>query len=83
MSIVARIRAQGGEVVRDGWRFSLRRGRLTDAHVAWLRARWPAVCAEVWPEFDAFEERAAIRQFCGGQTREQAEGAAYLEVTGC
>jgi hypothetical protein len=83
MSILARIRAQGGEVVREGWRFSLRRGRLDDAAVAWLRANWHRVVAEVWPEYDAFVERAAIREFCGGQTRAEAEREAYREVVGC
>lgn len=83
MSIVARIRAQGGDVIRDEWRFALKRGRLDDAALAWIRARWRQVCAEVWPAFDDFEERAAIREYCGGQTRAEAERDAYREVAGC
>lgn len=35
---------------------------------------------EVWPEFDDFEERAAIREFEGGMSRADAEAAAYAEV---
>lgn len=82
MAIIDRIRAHGGEVIRNGWRFSLRRGRLTDDAVAWLRLNWSEVCAEVWPEFDAWTERAAIREFMGGETREEAEAASYQEVMG-
>ena len=35
-----------------------------------------------WPEDvrDDFEERAAIREFCGGQSREAAEAAALAET---
>ena len=82
MSILARIRAHGGEVTRDKWRLTLRRGRLTDAALEWLRQPQvkAALMHEVWPEFDAFEERAAIREFDGGQTRAEAEAAAYEEV---
>ncbi|MBK8909166.1 MAG: hypothetical protein IPM60_15155 [Rhodospirillales bacterium] len=81
--ILDRIRANGGEVIRDRWRFALRRGRLTDAHVAWLRANWRRVVAEVWPEHDAFEERAAIREYAGGQPRAEAERDAYAEGGEC
>lgn len=82
MSILDRIRANGGEVIRDGWSLRLRRGRLTDAALTWLRD--PAVKAhlmrEVWPEYDDFEERAAIREFEGGQSRCEAERDAYAEI---
>ncbi len=82
MTILARIRAQGGDVTRDKWRVTLRRGRLSDAALDWLRR--PDVRArlirEVWPEYDDFEERAAIREYEGGQTRDEAEAAAYEEV---
>lgn len=80
MSILARIHAQGGEVIRDQWRFSLRRGRLTDAAVAWLRSRWRHVCAEAWPDYDRWAERAAIKEFMGGMDRATAEAEAYSEV---
>lgn len=83
MSIVARIRAHGGEIVRDEWRFGLRKGRLTPAAVAWLSHHWREACAEAWPAFDAWEERAAIREIDGGQARPDAEAAAYAEVAGC
>ena len=42
-----------------------------------------ALARKVWPEADAFEERAAIREYCGGQDRAAAERAAYGEVTAC
>ncbi|MFW6300117.1 MAG: hypothetical protein ACOC20_04260 [Oceanicaulis sp.] len=83
MSILARIRANGGDVVRDKWRFALKRGRLSDDALVWLRARWGEVRLEVWPEFDAFAERAAIREYDGGQPRAEAERDAYQEVTEC
>lgn len=85
MSILARIRAQGGDIVRDEWRFSLKPGRLTADALAWLRSglRWFTACSEVWPAYADWSERAAIRQFCGGQSREEAERAAYSEVMGC
>lgn len=83
MAIIERIRAQGGEVIRDGYRFRLRKGRLTPEAIKWVRGRWRQVCGEVWPEFGDWEERAAIREFDGGQAREEAERAAYQEVMGC
>jgi hypothetical protein len=83
MSILARIRAHGGDVIRDEWRFSLKRGRLAPAALAWLRAHWADVCREAWPSLDLFEERAAIREFDGGEDREAAERAAYAEVAAC
>lgn len=83
MSIVARIRAHGGDVVRSEWRFSLKRGRLTAEAIAWLRRRWREACAEAWPPFGVWEERAAIREFDGRQPRLEAERAAYEEVAEC
>jgi len=83
VSIVARIRAQGGEVIRDGWSFRLRAGRLSKSAVAWIRDHRREVMREVWPEFDAWEERAAIREYDGGEDRQTAERNAYVEVTGC
>ena len=80
MSIVDRIRANGGDVIRDGWTISLRKGRLTDDQVAWIARNKSALMQEVWPEYDAFEERAAIREFCGGQDRAEADAAAYRDV---
>jgi hypothetical protein len=82
VSILARIRAHGGEVIRDEWRLKLHRGRLTDDALTWLRERRrkEALMREVWPEADEFEERAAIREFDGGQDRAEAERAAYAEV---
>lgn len=80
MSALARIRAHGGDVIRDGWNITLRRGRLTDDAVAWVSKNKPAVMREVWPEYDDWLERAAIREFDGGQMRPEAEEAAYREV---
>lgn len=82
-SILSRIRANGGDVGRQEWRFTLRRGRLTEDAIRWVRARWPEVCLEVWPAFDLWSERAAIMEFCGGMSRAEAERAAYAEVSAC
>ena len=82
-SILDRIQANGGDVVRQEWRFTLRRGRLTAEAIAWVRARWAEVCREVWPAFDLWLERAAIIEFDGGLSRADAERAAYAEVAGC
>lgn len=85
MSILARIKANGGDVARQEWRFTLKRGRLTEAAMAWLKAggRWREACREAWPLFDLWEERAAIREYDGGQTRPVAERLAYEEIAGC
>lgn len=80
MSIIERIRAHGGEVVRDRWQFSLKPGRLPPDAIDWLRGHWRDACREAWPQFDDWEERAAIREFDGGQIRHEAEAAAYAEV---
>lgn len=83
MSILARIRANGGDVVRSGWRLSLKRGRLSNDAVAWLRRHWLDACAEAWPLFGQWLERAAIREFDGGMSRPDAEQFAFNEVTEC
>lgn len=80
MSILDRIRANGGEVIRDGFTFRLRAGRLSSDAIAWVKEHKAEVMQEIWPEYDDFEERAAIREFDGGQSREDAEAAAYDEV---
>lgn len=85
MSILDRIRAQGGDIIRDEWRFTVKRGRLSVEALAWLkvRMRWFAACCEVWPAYADWLERAAIREFEGGMSRADAERAAYAEVVGC
>lgn len=83
MSILARIRANGGDVIRDQWRFQLQPGRLSAEALAWLRKRWRDACHEAWPLLDTWEERAAIREFDGGLSRAEAERTAYAEVAGC
>lgn len=81
--ILDRIRAHGGDVIRDEWRINLRRGCMSDAAVKWVQDHKPDLMREVWPQFDEFEERAAIREFEGGMSRPDAEAAAYLEVMQC
>lgn len=81
MSILARIQANGGDVIRDEWRFSLRRGKLTDKAITWITANMQEVRRDVWPLYDEWEERAAIREFDGGEDRIEAEAAAYWEVS--
>ena len=77
MSALARIRAHGGNVIRNGYRFSLRQGRLTPESIAWVKANLDAVKREAWADYDLWEERAAIMQFDGLLSREDAERAAY------
>jgi len=50
--------------------------------LAWLREpqNKRRLMREVWPEFDEWEERAAIREFDGGMDRAEAEAAAYDDV---
>lgn len=81
MSILARIRANGGDMIREGHSFRLRTGRLNAAAVAWIKDNIDALKREVWPAFDDFEERAAVREFDGGLSREEAEAAAYREMS--
>ena len=77
MSILARIRTHGGDIIRTEWRFSLKRGRLTQEAIAWLRAHWLEACCEAWPMFDAWVERAAIREYdarCDESASRPADG---------
>lgn len=83
MSILDRIRAHGGEVIRHRWTLRIRRGRLSDAAMAWLRENRERLLAEVWDDYDAWVERAAIREIDGGQDRDTAEAEAYREIAGC
>lgn len=78
--ILDRIRAHGGDVTRDRWNIRLRAGRLTPAALAWLQDRKTELLMEVWPDYDRWAERAAIREFDGGQSRADAEQSAYDEV---
>jgi hypothetical protein len=84
VSILSRVRAHGGDIIRDEWRFRLQRGRLSAEAIVWLRRNWIEACDEVWPLFSLWVERAAIREFHGGQPKDHAERAAYAEVVaGC
>jgi len=79
--VLDRIRAAGAEVRRDGWRLRIvRRGRLGEAGLRWLAENRARVMRELWPLYDEWEERAAIREFDGGQPREEANDAALKEV---
>lgn len=80
MSILDRIQDHGGEVIRSDWRIKLRRGRLSDEAVTWIGQNRAALMREVWPEYDDWEERAAIREYDGGQDRGEAEAEAYREI---
>lgn len=84
MSILAHIRAHGGDAEMRGWRpWIKRRGTLSTDAIEWIKANRDDLAREIWPEFDEWEERAAIREFDGGQPRAEAEEAAYREVMGC
>lgn len=78
--VLDRIRVHGGEAIRDGFALRVRRGKLNDDAMAWLRENRDRVMREVWPEFDDWSERAAIREYEGGQDRADAEADAYAEV---
>lgn len=80
MSILDRIRAHGGEVIRDKWTISLRKGRLSVEALEWVKAHKADLMREVWPEHEDWEERAAIMEFDGGMSRADAEAAAYQRV---
>jgi hypothetical protein len=82
VSILARIRAHGGFVIRDKWRLTIRRGRLSNEALAWVKQHRNEVMEEIWPEFDAFEERAAIYEHEARMERAEAEAAAYRDVLG-
>ena len=80
MSILDRIRSNGGEVIRHDYKIVIRRGKLSDTAMNWIKERKADLIREVWPEYDEWEERAAIREYCGGQDRSTAEVDAYQEV---
>lgn len=82
MKILDRIRAKGGDVRLDAGRLVITRGRLSVEAVEWLRAHRSDVIAELvgsWHRED-WEERAAIREFDGGQDRHDAELQAAIEI---
>jgi hypothetical protein len=83
MIILRRVRAHGGDIIRDEYRFRLQRGRLSVEAIQWLRKNWLDACQDAWPSFYEWQERAAIREYCGGMLRHDAERAAYGEVIGC
>lgn len=78
--ITDRIRAHGGEVIRDKWKVQVRRGNLSAEALAWVGTRMDDLIRETWPLYDDWLERAAIREFDGGQDRAAAEVMAYQEV---
>lgn len=82
MAILDRIRANGGDVIRDEWRMILRPGRLKPHALEWLKKPEvrAAIHREIWAGVDDWHERAAIREFDGGQDRAEAERDAYEEV---
>jgi len=83
VSILARIRANGGDVIRDEWRFRLLPGRLKPDAISWIRANWQTVCNEVWPAYWFWLEQAAFMEFGGPCPRAEAERRAYAEVCRC
>lgn len=80
MSILARIQANGGDVIVDEYRIRIKRGRLSDEALAWIAERKEELHLAVWPLYADWQERAAIREFDGGQDRDHAEREAYREV---
>lgn len=82
MSILARIRAAGGNMTRDRYMFRLKHGRLDVKALEWIKENDARVKRELWPLYDAWEERAAIMEYDGGMSRIEAERAAYDCVIG-
>lgn len=82
MSALTRIRAHGGDVVRDGCQFRFRPGRLDDAAKAWVISHIEEIKLEVWPAYGDWQERAAIMEYDGGMSRADAERAAFDCVEG-
>jgi len=79
--ILARIHAHGGEVKRAGWRLKIvKRGDLDGNAMRWISENRADLMREIWSLYDDWEERAAIREFDGGQSREDANNAALREV---
>jgi len=80
VSILARIRAKGGDVTVKGGRTAIVRGNLTDADLAWLRDNRERLLAETVPSYDQWSERAAILEYDAGIPRAEAEARAWAEV---
>ncbi|MEM8555704.1 MAG: hypothetical protein AAGF71_12875 [Pseudomonadota bacterium] len=76
------LRRHGGRVSRHKWTFRLHPGRVSRKALA--RLQDPLVLhrlrTEVWPEYEDWLERAAIREFCGGQSRTDAERDAFTDI---
>lgn len=81
--ILDRIRANGGEVIRDKWNLRIRPGRLSPEALAWVRANTDRIKEEVWPEFDWWMRRSYDHEFVYGRPRDEAQRIAYDEVMGC
>ena len=80
-SIMERIKARGAVVKRDRWRLKIvKRGTLSASDIQWISDHRADLMREIWPLYDDWEERAAIREYCGEQDRETANNAAYSEV---
>lgn len=77
MTPLAFIRSHGGNVVRDGYQFRLRLGRMDAAMIARVKPHMEAIKAEIWPAYSDWQERAAIMEFDGGMPRAEAERAAF------
>jgi len=80
MSVIARIRAHGGDAEMDRWNLRVSPGRMPREAVDWIRANREKLKRELWPEYDDWLERSAIREFDGGQDRAEADEAAYAEI---
>lgn len=83
MRILDRIRANGGSARMNGHKLALKRGRLDESALHWIKKNRERLIQELWPEYDDFEERAAIMEYDGGLIREDAERLAYEGVKKC
>ncbi|MGR1582453.1 hypothetical protein ACSSNL_13425 [Thalassobius sp. S69A] len=75
--ILDRIRAHGGEVIRNNWQITLRRGRLSDDAVKWIRA----IDADIKTAnvSDADLRKSAVAKVLGDDMVQDASDA---EITG-
>jgi len=72
--MIVRVTKVAGSTAGFSWNW-----RNFGVRTAWRALRY-RLMREVWPEFDDWNERAAIMEYDGGMDRAEAEAAAYDDV---